>query len=559
MNTFSGEWSGNAPLGNINDGLAGALLRYIWRFSSATLVNAIMFYTATPGWQSEYIKFEIVASNDGINFVRLPTEWNVPGVGDTVEDTFHIKYDRRNKGGAYMFLFADDASAVVGSYGKSADVSSGKYMLLANSVRAMVGTLTFVNATKYIYYGLGNVGSDTPYADRNVPSDTRTRTYTRSPFSNGYAGTMFTDAAWLLDYPEARAVCTGAELMFTKMPWLYYQHHSTFMFPVVWGGGSGAVASPTYKIWRLRATSAFIGTCGAASRVYVWKMGLYRDVATANADTYGISSNNYIQQHANALRVSTDGSTPTTIASGDVARDALFVSKLDWNTTQSTANNATPVDFKSEQACIQVSLDVTGTIGAMRFPDYMYYDANVRGGAFILDASADGATWATMVATSGGATLGRDGTMAPSAATAAAGNAALTYKTFSIALAAGTYKWPTTLGTPVVGGGVLRRYSAASCSVVVGGSGWSPASNATKDFNVHLVASGTAWPYWTPGTTKFNGVVTGYNTITGVLSFSVTPDVYGSSVFVVFVRSGEGTGVLSPNGPIASVVMSVVV
>ena len=84
---------------------------------------------------------------------------------------------------------------------------------------------------------------------------------------------------------------------------------------------------------------------------------------------------------------------------------------------------------------------------------------------------------------------------------------------------------------------------------MVGGSD----SNATNDFNVHLVASGTAWPHWTQWTTKFNGVVTGYNTSTGVLSFSVTPDVYGSSVFAAFVRSGEGTGVLCPNGPIASV------
>jgi hypothetical protein len=53
--------------------------------------------------------------------------------------------------------------------------------------------------------------------------------------------------------------------------------------------------------------------------------------------------------------------------------------------------------------------------------------------------------------------------------------------------------------------------------------------------------------------------VTGYDAITGTLNFTATPDLNGSCIFVVFVRSGEGTGVRSPNGPLVSqTVVSVV-
>jgi hypothetical protein len=322
--------------------------------------------------------------------------------------------------------------------------------------------------------------------------------------------------------------------------------------------GDGSASQTTYKIWRLRATSAFLGTCGATTRSYFWKMGLYRNTAVATADTYGLSSNNYLQQYANVLGISTAGGAPAT--QSGTARDALFVSKGDWsqawgsattfagvNGTNALQTNAVAVTFGAELACLQCTLDVAGTIGAIRFPANMYCDANVRGGTFILEASNDGATWTTMVATttSGSATLGRDGIMAPSVATVAAGNVALTNTLFSIAPAAMQYKWPTVVGTPVVaGGGSLQHNVATSCTIALSGNGWTPGTNVIGDFNVHLVASNTAAPYWTPGATTFNCTVTQYNASTGVLAFTVAPAIVGNVAFAVFVRSGEGTGVL---------------
>jgi hypothetical protein len=243
----------------------------------------------------------------------------------------------------------------------------------------------------------------------------------------------------------------------------------------------------------------------------------------------------------------------------------MFISKGDWTDAQPAPGSATHVQFDSETACIQITLDVVGTIGALRFPDYMYYGTDVRGGTFILEASADTAdtpaeaSWTTMVAATDESQpryLGREGTMAPDAS-GVAGSVRLARTVFSVSVAPQQYTWPTAIGAPTMEGAQLTLGASTACTVVVSGpTGWSPSSNAKEDFNVHLVASGTS-TYWTPGTTRFNCRVTGYDDTTGTLSFTATPDLSGSCVFVVIVRSGEGTGVRSPSGPLVSPTVSV--
>jgi hypothetical protein len=304
-------------------------------------------------------------------------------------------------------------------------------------------------------------------------------------------------------------------------------------------------------------------------------LGLYRDVATANADQFGLSSDNYVQQQANVLKVAGPGPLALKLYTANDTinvRNAMFISTGDWKderpgetlayeTVKKPApGSATPVQFDSETACIQITLDVVGTIGALRFPDYMYYGTDVRGGTFILEASADTAdtpaeaSWTTMVAATDESQpryLGREGTMAPDAS-GVAGSVRLARTVFSVSVAPQQYTWPTAIGAPTMEGAQLTLGASTACTVVVSGpTGWSPSSNAKEDFNVHLVASGTS-TYWTPGTTRFNCRVTGYDATNGALSFTATPDLSGSCVFVVIVRSGEGTGVRSPSGPLVS-------
>jgi hypothetical protein len=564
----------NAPLGNIANGSADALIRYMWKFSTATLVDSLMFYTSTPGWQSEFIKFEVVASNDGQNFVRLPTEWSVSGV-DTVEDTFHLRYDRKNKGGAYTFFIVDDMTPVV-SNTSSENISAYAFLVRSTAIKPIIGSVTFINKTKYVYYGLGNVGSETPYSNQDW-TETTIRDFARKTLSNSsYGSDHKIPLTWFANdhaHRWARALLRPEQLMLVKMPWLVHQQWGTFILPRVSASDVVVAATTHYKHWRLRATSAFLGTCGSSTAAYFWKVGLYRDVATANADQFGLSSDNYVQQQANVLKVAGPGPLALKLYAADYTtyvRGAMFISKGDWTNTQpapvTLPGGATPVQFDAEAACIQITLDVVGTIGALRFPDYMYYDADVRGGTFILEASADvadtpaGASWTTMVASTGESPpryLGREGTMAPDTS-GPAGSVGLTRKIFAVQVAPLLYTWPTALGA-LTTTGALTFGSPTSCTVVVVGEpGWSPSSNTKDDFSVHLVLSGST-TYWTPGTTRFNCRVTGYDAITGTLNFTATPDLNGSCIFVVFVRSGEGTGVRSPNGPLVSqTVVSVV-
>lgn len=553
----------NAPLGNIAGGHY-SVIRYMWRFSSQTLVTSLMFYDATPGWQSEHVHFEVVASNDGTNFVRLPTEWHVAGQ-DTVEDTFHLKYDRYSKGGKRTFLFADNLKPAMDET-SSSNISSGKWLVKYGSIRPIIYTVNFINTVAYEYYGFGNVGSNTPYSGSSR-ADTTTRTYARVPYGEANSKNHTINQTWLANYPPFQAVMS--RLMVQDMPWLTNQTYGTYMFPNV--STVTPSSGPTvYKHWRIRATSAFLGACGTATKAYFWKLGLYRNTTLAAADTYGLSSNNYLQQYANVLGISTNGTTPTTQTG--TKRDAMFVSKGDWtqewgsstlfaSVDGSTAlrNNAVDVTFNDELACIQFTLDVAGEIGAIRFPDNMYYDANVRGGTFIIEASNTplvSTSWVAMVATSttSSGKLGREGILnaVPSAGVIAAGNQALNanFKIFTIVPAAGSYTWPT-LGTLTIpGGNLLNMMRRTGITVIITGG---TSTNTTLDFNVHgIIASGVA-PTLGSSTT-FNCIVTNYALVSSdyTLTFECTPAFSGSCKFVVYVRSGEGTGVLGTTGVLIS-------
>jgi hypothetical protein len=347
-------------------------------------------------------------------------------------------------------------------------------------------------------------------------------------------------------------------MMLTVMPWIVNQGYVNYMIPQVLP--SNVVSTPiiTYKYWRFRATSGFLGAFGNDTTAWFWKLGLFRDITTANEDTYGTYSTNYIQQWGNSLY----NNSSTETIKGNFGRDALFCSKPDWTDTAYTrytksniAENEMPfVTFTNDSAYITIKLDVTGTIGALRFPSYMY--CNVRGGAFILEVSNTGATgsWTTMVATCGTAILGREGTMPIVAGTHGA-NAILTNRIFSITPATNLYSWPTSLGIPVITGDTLKYYDVTACTIkIIGGN---TSTNTKDDFNVHLVRSDTPFPYWTPGSTIFNCDVTSYNPQTSILSFNSNPSIRGDAFFVVFIRSGEGTGLLgTTENPNAGILIS---
>jgi hypothetical protein len=542
----------NAPMGNV--GYLGQpentnLFRYMWKFTSETLVTTLMFYTSTPGWQSEYVNFEIVASNNGTDFVRLPTEWRVSGI-DTIEDTFHLKYDRYSKGGKRTFLFAEDLTPVMNNT-SSTNISTGKYLInIGPGIKPIVGMIKFVNTVAYQYYGFGNVGSDTPYSGSDWSATaTKTRTYARVPYSDYSLNDHTTNPQWLITNGSIYQAVMKDTTMRVAMPWLSNQGFGNYFFPVP----STVTADPSrdpirYKYWRIRATSAFLGACGAATKAYFWKLGLYRNATVAAADTYGLSSNNYLQQFANVLGISTNGTAPTT--QSGTKRNAMFVSKGDWtqvwgNATQfalvdgTTAlqTNAVDVTFNAELACIQFTLDVVGEIGAIRFPDNMYYDANVRGGTFIVEAATAAAptTWVLMVATAGGATLGREGTLGTvPVASGSAGNQTLINKVFTLSAPLNAYVWPDSLGTfttPTL----AYNVQSSSCSVVI--SGGSSASNVLGDFSACLISTNT----WTLGATASNCILDTYSS--NMLSFRVTPNFVGAARLAVYVRSTEGTGV----------------
>ena len=142
--------------------------------------------------------------------------------------------------------------------------------------------------------GLGTVGADTPY-NTILRTDhlSGARTHARK---SGYSYNLWFPGMSNPTGTEMAAMCLDSERFNNNFNGLDGQVN-VLLPQVVAGAGNSVV---TYKYWRLRATSAFLGACGSATSAYFWKLGFYRDAATANADTYGISSNNYIQQYANA-------------------------------------------------------------------------------------------------------------------------------------------------------------------------------------------------------------------------------------------------------------------
>jgi hypothetical protein len=131
----------------------------------------------------------------------------------------------------------------------------------------------------------------------------------------------------------------------------------------------------------------------------------------------------------------------------------------------------------------------------------------------------------------------------------------LTNTIFSITPATNSYSWPTRLDIPVITGGTLIYNTVSSCTIkIIGGN---TSRNTKDDFNVHLVPSDTTFPYWTPGTTIFNCNVTSYDSGTSILSFDSNTKILGDAFFVVFIRSGEGTGLLgTTTNPNAGILIS---
>jgi len=232
-----------------------------------------------------------------------------------------------------------------------------------------VWTIDIDNTNSYQYYGFGNVGTDVPANGSSLDS---TRQHAR--FANG--SSYFASTGNISSYDSA---LYNANDWFNSLSMSNISNMSSieniriFLPQVV-----TASPSPTtvYKYWRLRPTSAFLGKCGTFN-TYFWKIGLYRNRAEAEADTYGISPNNYLQQYANKLSINGSAYTTEPKASG------LFVNTGMWNDTTTSNNTALVVNavtstFNSEDHNIQITLDVTGEITVIRFPDYMYFDPSIR-------------------------------------------------------------------------------------------------------------------------------------------------------------------------------------
>jgi len=386
------------PLGNSStNSNEGALARYKWYFSSAKIIKSILIYGATPGWVSEWIKFEIVASKDGINFVRLQTSWE-----SSTEDTFHIKYDRKDSTGKYTFRFGETLDEVA-TLSSSGNISSGKYNLNQSSTIPIYGFINIVNDVEYNYYGFGNVGSDTPYSSSSR-GNTTTRTYARNPYSYYIPAT---DHKW--NYSSSNridAITDSTSTFRAKMPWLVNQGYGNFLLPQI-AIITPSTAPTSYKYWRLRATSAFLGATGTA-KVYFWKLGLYRNSADATADTYGLSSNNYFQQYANTVSFY-NGSSYTPVNNSTVQHKAICVNLGTWDQTSAQTiaaiggttalgTNANVISFTAEAHAFSIKLDVTMDIEkdsilynsadasfnisnnpVIRFPSYMRFDSTMGG------------------------------------------------------------------------------------------------------------------------------------------------------------------------------------
>ena len=534
-----------------------SLFRALMTFGAKKVVKRLVIYASTPGLHTPWPKFEIVASTDGTNFVRLPTTWYDTGTSANVtEDTFHLDHRRRRKNNSpfsYAAALGKETSAAVSGALEFPATNYFAYTVTTpvSSVPTFLWIIDIANTDEYLHYGIGSVGTDMFHNAVGGAADAA-RTYARYPLgASHYAAASYTlnsNPNAYLAVPWAPAVTTvsaGAnKINSTNLANLNSHENVRVLLPQV--SSDSAVPQTFYKYWRLRATSAFLGACGSTTKAYFWKLGFYRDAATANADTNGISSNSYMQQWANALY----NNSGSAVAAGTTSREKMFVSTLAWDTTQGSAGDATAVAFTAESSYLTFKLDVAGKIGAIRFPDYMYCDVNVRGGTFIIEASENGSTgWVAMVATEfvgGAATLGRVGTLnaAPSAASivGALGSVTLTNKVFTLAPAALTYTWPT-LGTLAVGAGgnLVKTTRRTGLTVIMTGG---TSANTAADFNVHCILAADSTPAL--GSTTFNCIVTSYAQVVSdwTLTFEYTPAFTGSCKFVVYVRSGEGTGAL---------------
>ena len=534
-----------------------SLFRALMTFGAKKVVKRLVIYASTPGLHTPWPKFEIVASTDGTDFVRLPTTWYDTGTSANVtEDTFHLDHRRRRKNNSpfsYAAALGKETSAAVSGALEFPATNYFAYTVTTpvSSVPTFLWIIDIANTDEYLHYGIGSVGTDMFHNAVGGAADAA-RTYARYPLgASHYAAASYTlnsNPNAYLAVPWAPAVTTvsaGAnKINSTNLANLNSHENVRVLLPQV--SSDSAVPQTFYKYWRLRATSAFLGACGSTTKAYFWKLGFYRDAATANADTNGISSNSYMQQWANALY----NNSGSAVAAGTTSREKMFVSTLAWDTTQGSAGDATAVAFTAESSYLTFKLDVAGKIGAIRFPDYMYCDANVRGGTFIIEASENGSTgWVAMVATEfvgGAATLGRVGTLnaAPSAASivGALGSVTLTNKVFTLAPAALTYTWPT-LGTLAVGAGgnLVKTTRRTGLTVIMTGG---TSANTAADFNVHCILAADSTPAL--GSTTLNCIVTSYAQVVSdwTLTFEYTPAFTGSCKFVVYVRSGEGTGAL---------------
>ena len=168
------------------------------------------------------------------------------------------------------------------------------------------------------------------------------------------------------------------------------------------------------------------------------------------------------------------------------------------------------------------------------------------GGSFILEGSTDGTNWDVMVAKTGNNTfLGREGLSTTGGNISSGYNStALSNTAFSIYKPDNTYFPPDTVSTATYSGDLKQYSTTTGCKVTLsrGDSTWNKTSNTKEDFNVNCFLS-TESP-WTAGT-KFNCVVTDYNSANGDLTFDATPTISGTCKFAIIVRSGQGTGVIS--------------
>lgn len=172
-------------------------------------------------------------------------------------------------------------------------------------------------------------------------------------------------------------------------------------------------------------------------------------------------------------------------------------------------------------------------------------NGNAWGGSFILEASTNGTDWDTMVAkNSNGTFLGREGLETPSGTIVSSGYNSLAFSNtvFSIYKAISSYNWPTNLSNlNIIGNsGALSYNLDVDCSINVNGG--DRTFNKLLDFDVHLVYFSTPSPYYFDGTT-FNCKVTDYTSSSGLLKFTVNANIVGECMFIVIIRSSEGTGV----------------